>query len=147
MFSSELVDVQARPSLPSGAGLAHYKYDSTPAGVMPPIGSNLLMHLFEHPEDAEVIPVLYRKIPKKLHVRLEACPREGSSIGWGLHFVEGMNWFAVFVYGCAGFILSLIAALSWAITKDDVQGAFAIAGFMIAFLLFCGGIARSEIHV
>ena len=147
MFSSALVDVQTSPSLPSGVGLAQYTYEPMPAGVMPPIGSNLLMHLFEHPEDAEVIPVLCRKIPKKLRARLEACPRQGSSVGWGLQFVEGMNWFAVFVYGCAGFALSLLAALVWATLKDDAQGAFAIAGFMISFLLFCGGVARSEINV
>jgi hypothetical protein len=105
------------------------------------------MHLFEHPEDAEVIPVLHQKIPKKLRVRLEACPTKGSSVGWGLHFVEGLNWLVVFIYGSTGFAISLIAALIWVAVRDDVQGAFAIAGFMIAFLLFCGGIARADIQV
>lgn len=118
-----------------------------PAEIMPPIGSNHLMHLFEHPEDADVLPVLYRKVPKKLIAKLEACPRKGSSAGWGLQYVEGMNWFVVFVYGCAGFGMALLAAVVWAATRADVQGAFAIAGFMIAFLLFCGGIARAEIHI
>ena len=74
-----------------------YTYETMPADVMPPIGSNHLMHLFEHPEHAEVIPVLYRKIPKTLRARLVACPRKGSSVGWGLQFVEGMNWFVVFL--------------------------------------------------
>jgi hypothetical protein len=123
----------------------HYNYEPMPAEVMPPIGSNLLMHLFEHPEDAEPVPVLYRKIPKKLRDRLQVCPVKGSSVGWGLQFVEGMNWFLVFVYGCAGFGLALLVALIWVALNADVQGAFAIAGYIIAFLLFCGGFARAEI--
>ena len=124
-----------------------YTFKPMPADMIPPIGSNHLMHLFEQPEDAEVVPALYRKIPKKLRARLKACPRKGSSVGWGLQFVEGMNWVVVFIYGCAGFGLSPLAAVVWAVAKADVQGAFAIASFMIAFLLFCGGIARAEIHV
>ncbi len=145
-YRSQLVDVQACPSLPSDAMGTHYNYEPMPAEVMPPIGSNLLMHLFEHPEDAEVTPVLYRKIPKKLRDRLEACPVKGSSVGWGLRFVEGMNLLAFFIYGCWGFTVALLVALGWLAVKGDVQGAFAIAGFIIAFLMFCGGIARMAPH-
>ncbi len=148
MYRSHLVDVQAHPSLPPPDAMRTlYTYEPMPADVVPPIGSNHLTHLLEHPEDAEVVPVLYRRIPKKLRARLEACPQKGSSVGWGLQFVEGMNWFVVFVYGCAGFGLALLSAVLWAVIRADVQGAFAIAGFIITFLLFCGGIARAEIHV
>lgn len=124
-----------------------YNYEPMPAEVMPPIGSNLLMHLLENPEDAEVLPVLYRKIPKKIRDKLTACPVKGSSVGWGLQFVEGMNWFAFLVYGCFGFVLSLLAALVWVALKSDVQGGFAIAGYMIAFLLFCAGISRADVDI
>ncbi|KAK3694527.1 hypothetical protein B0T22DRAFT_373344 [Podospora appendiculata] len=145
VYRSQLVDVQFRPSIPPDGTASDYAYEPLPAEIMPPIGSNHLMHLFEHPEDAEATPVLYRKIPKKLRAKLEACPTKGSSVGWGLHFVEGMNWVVLFIYGCAGFGLSLLAAVVWATVRADVQGAFAIAGFMIAFMMFCAGIARSEI--
>lgn len=118
-----------------------------PVEVMPPIGSNLLMHLFENPEDAETIPMLYRKIPKKLRDKLTACPVRGSSVGWGLHYVEGMNWLAFLAYGSFGFGFALLAALVWMPLKSDVQRGFAIAGYMIAFLLFCGGVARTDVHV
>ena len=147
MYRSQLVDVQARPSIPPDDKSTEYAYDPMPTDVMPPIGRNHLMHLLEHPDHAEVTPVLYRKIPRKLRAKLEACPIKGRSTGWGLQFVEGMNWFVVFIYGCIGFSLSLVVAVVWATVKGDIQGAFAMAAFMITFLLFCGGIARSEIHV
>ena len=38
------------------------------------------MHLFQHPEHADVEPVMYRKIPKKLRDRLQACPVKGSTV-------------------------------------------------------------------
>ncbi len=124
-----------------------YIYDPMPADTIPPVGPNHLMHLFEHPEDAESVPVLYRKIPKKLRQRLEACSIKGSSIGWGLHFVEGINWMVEFMYGSVGFMLSLITAIIWATINGDVQGGFAIAGFMIAFLSFGGGAATYEFQI
>ncbi|KAK0637021.1 hypothetical protein B0T17DRAFT_504403 [Bombardia bombarda] len=145
MYKSQLADVQACPSVPIPERRTEYAYEPMPADVIPPIGSNHLMHLLEHPEDAEVVPVLLKKIPKKLHAKLDACPIKGSSVGWGLQFVEGMNWLVVFVYGCTGFALSLVCAVVWATVRGDVQGGFAIAAFMIAFLLFCGGVLRSEI--
>ena len=138
--------MQSKPSLPSDAMSTEYSYEPMPADLLPPIGSNLLMHLFENPEDAEVLPVLYRKIPKKVRAKLTPCPVKGSSVGWGLQFVEGMNWVPLFSYGCAGFVLALIAALVWVALKADVQGAFAIAGYMIAFLLFCAGVSRADVH-
>ena len=138
------MDVQSCPSIPPTT--IEYEYDPMPADTMPPIGSSYLMHLFEHPEDAEVTPVMYRKIPKKLRRRLEACPMKGCSIGWGIEFGEGMNWFVIFIYGCLGFAMALVAAIVWAVIRADVQGAFAIAGFLIAFLMFCAGIPRPEFH-
>lgn len=102
------------------------------------------MHLFEHPECAGVLPVLFRKIPKKLNNKLEPCPLNGS-VGWGVQFVEGVDWFVVFLCGCVGFALALILAVIWSTIRGDVQGGFAIAGFMLAFLGFCLGVVRTEI--
>lgn len=103
------------------------------------------MHLFEHPEEAAVLPIIFRKIPKKIRDRLEPCPTKGSAIGWGVQLVEGMDSFAVFLCGCVGFASALILAIAWSAVRGDIQGGFAIAGFTIAFLGFCLGIARSDI--
>jgi hypothetical protein len=89
MYKSQLVDVQKRPDVPTAAQ-AYDKYDfyPIPAETNPPVGPNLLTHLLEHPEHAEVLPVLYRKFPKKLRAKLEACPRKGSAVGWALSLLR-----------------------------------------------------------
>lgn len=122
-----------------------YSYDPVPAETNPPIGPNLLMHLFAHPEDAEVLPVLFRKIPKRLRDKLEPCPVKGSAVGWGVQFVEGIDWFVVFLCGCVGFTLAFIFAVVWSIIRRDIQGGFAIAAFMLAFLGFCFGVTQNDL--
>lgn len=148
MYQSQLVDIQRCPDVPSKAQ-AHntYSFDPVPAETNPPVGPNLLTHLLEHPEDAEVLPVLFRKFPKKLRAKLSACPTKGSAVGWGIQVVEGLNWFTVFLCGCFGFTAALVSAVIWSVVRGDVQGGFAIAGFMLAFLGFCLGIVRTEIQV
>ncbi|KUI53187.1 hypothetical protein VP1G_10526 [Cytospora mali] len=147
MYKSQLVDIQTSPSIPPETRTQDYTYDPLPAESNPPIGTNLLMHLFEHPDHAECEPVLYKKVPKKLDYRLEACPVKKTAIGWGVSFVEGLNWFTVFIYGCAGFASALVLAVVWSMIRGDIQGGFAIAGFMLAFIGFCMGIARIEIEM
>ncbi|KAI1111745.1 hypothetical protein F5Y14DRAFT_302516 [Nemania sp. NC0429] len=135
VFRNKLVDVRACPSMPTLGG--EYTYD--PADAIPPIGSNMLMHLFENPEHADVTLFLYNRFPKKLRAQLEACPMKGSSIGWGVEFVEGVDWYVVFAAACLGFLFCLIFAVAWAATKGDVQGGFGIASFLLAFVVFCTG--------
>lgn len=139
------MDVQKSPSIPPEQQVGNeYSYDPLPAETNPPIGPNILMHLFEHPEDAEVLPVLFRKIPKKLRDKLEPCPVKGSAVGWGVQYVEGMNWSVLFLCGSLGFAAALVFAVVWSTVRGDIQGGFAIAGFMLAFLGFCLGVARAE---
>ncbi|KAL5888219.1 hypothetical protein ACKVWC_003488 [Pyricularia oryzae] len=140
VYQSELVDIQQCPSMPPN--LLDYLYE--PAESNPPVGPNLLMHLFEHPDHAEVLPVLFRRIPKKLS-RLQACQRTGSSVGWGIQIHEGLDWVALFYCGCVGFAACLITAVAWTVVRDDLQGGFAIASFMLAFLAFCAGMVHSEV--
>lgn len=147
MYKSLLVDIQEWYSIPPEAHKNEYTYEPLPAECSPPIGPNILIHLFENPDHAECEPVLYKKIPKKLREKLEACPLKKSAVGWGVHFVEGLDWFTVFIYGCSGFATTLVLAVAWSIVRRDVQGGLAIAGFMLAFLGFCLGIARTEIQM
>ncbi len=137
MFPSEVVDIQSKPSVPPETLSDHYHYDPMPFDTIPPVGPNLLMHFFEHPHHAEVVPVLYRRIPKKLREKLAACPVKHSSVGWGMQLVEGLDPFLVFVYGCVAFIAALAAAVVWVVAREDIQGGFAIAGFVLAFVMFC----------
>ena len=90
---------------------------------------------------------MYRKIPKKLRGRLEACRIKGSAVGWGVHFTEGVNWVALFSYGCVGFFCALVFAVAWSTARGDIQSGFAIGTFMVTFVGFCLGIARTEIQL
>ncbi|KAK4202780.1 hypothetical protein QBC40DRAFT_195301 [Triangularia verruculosa] len=138
--TQDLVDICHSPSLPRDTD--PYVYSPQPPEHIPPIGANHLMHLFSHPSHAEPLPILLRRVPKKVDNPLKACPVRGVGFGWGLHLEEGMNWSALFLYGCIGFGLSLLMAVLWAvvINKGDVQGGFAIGGFMVAFCGFAGGL-------
>ncbi|CEI66252.1 unnamed protein product [Fusarium venenatum] len=143
IFSSEIVNIQQCPSLPGNQ--ERMEYDFEQCDTSPPIGPNLLSHLFENPDHAEVLPVLFNRIPKKLGKKLCACPRKGSSVGWGIRFVEGLDPFAVFICGCVGFVVSLAVSLIYTLVMDDIQGGFAIGAHMLAFFLFCGGCLQSAL--
>jgi len=149
MYRNNLADIRHCPSIPPPEKRGtEYGYDpdgqsQQDLGVMPPIGPNHLAHLFEHPEHADVLPAIWRRIPRKLKSELKACPTRGSSLGWGLHLVEGMEWFLFSVLGCAGFFLCLLVSIIWSVVKEDVQGGFSIGGFLLAFFIFGG----SMIHL
>jgi len=147
MYRSHLADVHLCPSVPPPDRIGtEYCFDpGTESNVTPPVGPSLLTHLFEHPEHADVLPTIWNRIPRKLRAQLTACPTRGSSFGWGLQLSEGMEWFMFFVLGCAGFLACLLVAVAWSLGQGDVQGGFAIGGFLLAFLVFCGGIAHTAV--
>lgn len=116
-----------------------------PAHLVPPVGPNMLVHFFENPTHASVLPDLYKRIPKKLRQKLTPCQVTGMSVGWGIEFVEGIDSFMFFIFGCALFLACLIVAVGWSAIKQDVQGGFGIGGFILAFMLFCGSIVHSAL--
>ncbi|KAI9148833.1 hypothetical protein HJFPF1_10875 [Paramyrothecium foliicola] len=80
VFRNALVDVQQKPSLPTAAHENEYLFERSASDALsPPIGPNMLMHYFEHPEHADIVPVLFRRVPKRLRNKLTACPVKGSS--------------------------------------------------------------------
>ncbi|KAI3558400.1 hypothetical protein CABS03_02440 [Colletotrichum abscissum] len=138
LFRTQLVNISRSSFLPIGPDFDHETADTEP-----PIGVNLMMHLFEYPDHADIFPVLFKRIPRKMRERLQPCPVKGSSDGWGMQFVETPNELYVFMFGCAGFLLCLAISVTWTLVKSDVQGGFAIGGFALAFTLFCGGLLHS----
>jgi hypothetical protein len=110
-----------------------------PAETVPPIGPNLLMHFFSHPEDSASHLVLHPSIPKRKNDRLEPCPIKGSSVGWGIDVTTGVDELKLFGLGLLGTLASIVFGLAWSFIKEDIQGAFAVAGFL--FTLFALPIA------
>lgn len=143
MFREAISDVRCCPSIPTEEHKNDYIYDPMPADLIPPIGPNILTHMFENPSHAGVLPDLYKKVPKKLREKLTPCQQKGTAMGWGIQFVEGLDSLRFFVCGCGGFVLSLLTGIIWTVLQDDVQGGFGIGAFLLTFVVFCGTILHS----
>lgn len=135
IFSSDLADIKACPSVPDIVAKVGYEFE--PSDTEPPVGPNLLRHLYDHPDHAEVLPVLFNRIPKKITRRLRACSMKGVSTGWGIHLAEGPDEFLVFMFGICGFAMSLLVSIAYTVAKEDIQGGFAVGAFLLAFCLYC----------
>jgi hypothetical protein len=107
-----------------------------PAETIPPVGSNLLMHFFNHPEDASPRPVLLMCMPKRKREKLEPCPIRGSSVGWGIDVTIGTDHLKLFLLGLLACVASLIFGVVWTVRMEDIQGEFGAAGFIFALLGF-----------
>ena len=122
LHRNRYADILRVPALPV-PGASDYEFE--PTELVPPVGSTYLMHLFKHPEDYDDELITYVRTPKR-RGRLEV------GTGWGLQLVEGFLperiW--ALVLGFFG-LASLVFASVWAVMKDDVQGAFGVAGWML----------------
>ena len=114
-----------------------------PAEYTPPIGQNMLMHLYEHPEHAGGLPDCFGKVPKKLRHKLMACPNRGSSKGWGLCFSEGLSWLKLLLCCFFGIALSAAFGIVWSVVRSDVEGGFGVSCFMLASFAFVVTLVQS----
>lgn len=110
-----------------------------PPDILPLVGSNYLMHVFQHLDCAEPKPLCLSRFPKKLKERLRCKGR--IKPGWGLQFVKGWSakriWIVVFViFG----LRSLTTGILWAVFKHSIQDAFALATYIVAFATVSVGI-------
>ncbi|KAI4656882.1 uncharacterized protein J4E78_006773 [Alternaria triticimaculans] len=136
LYHHRLVDIQEINDIPPAAQNCEYDYSPMPADNVPPIGPNLLMHFFLHPDESPSFPVLLPSIPKRKNNRLEPCPVRGSNIGWGLDVVTGVDELKLFGLALLGTLASIIFGLVWSVMKHDIQGAFAVAGFFFVIFTF-----------
>lgn len=141
MYDKSLVDIRALHAIPPDHFSASYCYERST--LKPPIGSNLLMHFFYHPEDASAITPCFRKIPKKRKEKLSVCPVNGVSPGWGLCFCEGWSWRKILAWCCLIVVLASIGVcvLYWKF-EHKIQDAVALGTFMLA----CFGIGVSTLQ-
>jgi hypothetical protein len=136
LYHKQLVDIHKSADIPPESHKDEYDYSPMPAETIPPIGSNLLMHFFLHPEDAASQPTLLPAIPKRKRDKLEPCPVRGSSVGWGIDVTTGVDELKLFLFGLVACVVSLIFGIVWTVRMDDIQGGFGAAGFLFALLGF-----------
>lgn len=146
MYPRTLVDIRKTDDIPPETHKDEYRYRPIPAEVIPPIGENHLMHLYDYPEDAEDTAICLDKVPKKLRERLGVCPQRGTGLGWGIHFVEGLHWIKLWILGFIGLLMSIAFGIAWACVRTDVQGGFGIAACMMVGLTFTTGVVQAALE-
>lgn len=104
---------------------SQHPYTFEAVDLIPPVGSQYLLHLFKHPEDYDGELITYLRAPKRRE-RLE------FGMGWGINLVEGFLAQKVWavIMACFG-VGSAVFAILWTVKKNDVQGAFGVAGWIV----------------
>lgn len=123
-----------------------YRYNPMPAETIPPVGENHMMHLYEHPEDAEEAGDCLDRVPKKLRERLLVCAEQRTRIGWGIYIVEGLHWIRLWVTGIIGLLASVTFGVCWSIFRDDIQGGFGVTDCIMVGLTFTIGIIQGAME-
>ncbi|KAF1846203.1 uncharacterized protein K460DRAFT_355913 [Cucurbitaria berberidis CBS 394.84] len=146
---NRFADIRATPSMPPNSASppastpdpekpqapSRHPYTFEPIDLLPPVGSTYLLHLFKHPNDYDGELVTYLRSPKRRE-------RLGFGMGWGINLVEGFLAQRVWmvVMGICG-LGSVAFAVMWTVKKNDVQGAFGVAQWVLGFaVLLVGGI-------
>jgi hypothetical protein len=142
LYDRQLVDIHETNDIPPASQKHEYDYSPMPAETVPPIGPNLLMQFFIHPDECASHPFLFPSIPKRKNDRLEPCPIKGSSVGWGIDVITGVDELKLFGLGLLGTLASIVFGIAWSTARKDIQGAFAVAGF--TFTLFAFAIASCK---
>ena len=128
----DLVDIRKVPDMPPENRKDEYLYQ--PYDLVPPVGEHLMAHLFHHPEDANEKSITCLRAPKKRKVKLSVCPQQGTSVGWGIHLVEGWVISRLWLLALLIFLIgSLVFGICWATLEHDVQGAFGVSAYLVAF--------------
>jgi hypothetical protein len=74
------------------------------------------------------------RFPRKLQTSLVTAAGASTAFGWGVHIDEGPDFAALFMANFIVLLLSGVVALLWTLFKDDFQGAFGFACWIIAVL-------------
>ena len=138
----DFVDIRKVPDVPPETKNDEYLYQ--PCDLIPPVGEHLMTHLFHHPEDAnDQRAITFLRTPKKRKQKLMVCPQQGTSIGWGIHLVEGWVLKRVWLLALCFFIVgSMVFAVCWSVLEKDLQGAFGVSAYVVAFV----GLVLGTIH-
>ncbi|KAI9775517.1 MAG: hypothetical protein M1839_001058 [Geoglossum umbratile] len=107
MHRTRVVDIRKCPDMPPKGS---EEYTFRPYDLIPPVGEQYLMHLFQNPEDYDDEVITYDRIPQK------------RDRVWTLV----VGWFG---------LGSLVFAVVWVVKKGDVQGAFGAAAWVLTLAM------------
>ena len=146
LHKHQLIDIKEKNDLPPASLKNEYRYQPIPAETIPPIGTNYLMHLYEHPDHADDGPFCLERIPKKVREQLRLSPHQAPGLlGWGVYFAEGFNWPKFWVFGSVLLSLSVLFGLCWSTLRQDIQGGFGITACMMVAVTFTTGVVQAAV--
>ena len=147
LHKHQLIDIKEKNDLPP-ADLKHeYRYQPIPAETIPPIGTNHLMHLYEHPDHADDVPFCLERMPKKIREQLKLAPHQAPGLlGWGVYFAEGFNWPKFWVFGSVILSLSVLFGVCWSTLMQDIQGGFGVTACMMVAVTFTTGVVQAAVE-
>ena len=147
LHKHQLIDIKEKNDLPPESLKNEYRYQPIPAETIPPIGTNYLMHLYEHPDHADDVPFCLDRIPKKLREQLELSPHQAPGLlGWGVYFAEGFNWPKFWVFGSIVLSLSVLFGTCWSTLRQDIQGGFGVTACIMVAVTFTTGVVQAAVE-
>lgn len=147
LFRHNLADVREYDRIPPETHRDQYIYRPMPAEFEPPIGKNQMKHLYDHPDHAGELAVCFARVPRKLHERLFYKSVADRNEGWGVCFFEGVSWSRVCLFGLVGVTACTVFGVTWTVLKDDVQGGFGVASYMLAVLVLALGALQGAFEI
>ena len=122
LYKSQLVDIRQRDAIPPPERVGcEYDYKPAPPDLIPPVGENILMHFFQHPQHAEEEPICLNRFPKKLRERLAICSEQHTGLGWGLQLEEVWNSKKTWIVAFVAFVLgSLLWGTLWVVFENSI---------------------------
>ena len=115
--------------------------------LLPVLGPRLLKEDFLRPHNiAAGQRTTLNQLPKRrLEGELKATP-DDLATGWGLHIEEDWHWPTIYCCFLVITLFSLTFGIAWSVKRNDIQGAFAVSGFVLTpGAMFLGYMAIPEI--
>ena len=116
-----------------------YHYTPCPINLNPPICANVFLHAFFNP-GAHTLRFWLNRLPKKLKHELvsnieltTSTELDEPRIGWGIHIIEGLNWFLVTCMVICLLIFTGIFAVGWTVLRHaSLQEGFGVGQYLVA---------------
>ncbi|KAF2660986.1 hypothetical protein K491DRAFT_504801 [Lophiostoma macrostomum CBS 122681] len=100
----------------------------------PPIGPQLMMDRFTHPDEIQPDDRwIIDQLPKRAKGKLERATTSSElQEAWGIYFKESLDLVKIWIIVAVGFVLpSLLFGVLWGHLRNDIQGAFGVASVWI----------------
>ena len=130
-------DYRIRESLPREHD-DDYDFAPPEPDFLPPIGHNEMMHYFHKSCTGQNDDSHIRRLPGHRENPVPFQPSEEEKYVWGIELVESESreWLYLSIPVFFIFFSSLIFGIVWAVLLHDIQGGFAVAGYIVT-----GGLA------